>query len=342
MRKKIIMLFTAVLAAVMLFSGCEQIVLVPGKSSGSMPPDSESSDSSSLSPYPVVLNGTEITEPINTVISLTPAYTEIICEMGYKDKLIAVSDYCDYPEEITNLPRVASSADPDIDKIAELAPDLVITATPIVSKDRIALEADGIKVLTISAPKTLEEFESIYKLFGLAFDGLFDGEQKGEKAFSDIKKLIDTSKNTDKKKFIYITAAFSPAGGDTFESAVLSLYGENCAQSGSGYDYPPEKLLENQPEIVFISTEFTKEQLENDDIYGQLDAVQLGRVVEIDNRYFERPSERITELLKMLNIEFAPNDKETQSSAGEQALDDTGESTDDESGADDTESTNEQ
>ena len=68
----------------------------------------------------------------------------------------AVSDYCDYPESVKELPKAASSANPDIAAIKKLSPDLVITATPIVTKDRISLEAQGTKVLTIASPKTIE------------------------------------------------------------------------------------------------------------------------------------------------------------------------------------------
>lgn len=66
----------------------------------------------------------------------------------------------------------------------------MITATPIVTKDRISLEAQGTKVLTIASPKTIEEFENIYKFFGLAMNGIFDGESAGEKAFAPVKNSL--------------------------------------------------------------------------------------------------------------------------------------------------------
>lgn len=44
------------------------------------------------------------------IISLLPAATEIVAALGAADKLVAVSHECDYPPEITHLPRVTSSA----------------------------------------------------------------------------------------------------------------------------------------------------------------------------------------------------------------------------------------
>ena len=113
MKKRNTFIALTVLTASMLLSGCDKIVLVPGQSSGKIQEQSEVTVSNDFNEYPVTLNGTEITSSPKTVISLTPAYTEILFEMGYGDKLIAVSDYCDYPPETKELPKVSGSTSPD-------------------------------------------------------------------------------------------------------------------------------------------------------------------------------------------------------------------------------------
>ncbi|MCH5323789.1 MAG: ABC transporter substrate-binding protein [Eubacterium sp.] len=298
MKNKFICAVSALCVAAVCLTGCDKIMLVPGQSSGSISdPQSSAESKSEISEYPVILNDTEITASPQTVISLTPAYTEILFEMGYGDRLIAVSDYCDYPAETEGLPTVSGSTSPDIAQISRLKPELLITATPMVTKDKAALEALGIKVLTIPAPVTLEQFESIYKLFGLAFEGLFTGEEKGEHAFDVIKKSADKAEKGEKVKFAYITAALSPAGGNTFESAVLSLFGENVAEKGSAYDFPAADLAKNQPDVIFLNDEYTLKDLQDNKTYASLDAVKNGKVIVISNKYFERPSARITELV---------------------------------------------
>ena len=162
----------------MLISGCEKIILVEGTTGSSVPQQNSSVSEDEIKAYPLTLNGIEITASPRTVISLTPAYTEILCEMGYKDRLVAVSDYCDYPEAVTALPKAGNSTAPDTDAISRIKPDIVITSSPIVTKDRIALEAQGIKILTIPYPTSIEEFYSIYKFFGLCFEGILSGEDK--------------------------------------------------------------------------------------------------------------------------------------------------------------------
>ena len=58
MKKKIPLLISALLMLTFAISGCENIVLVPGRSSGAITESSEASEP--LSAYPVTLNGTEI------------------------------------------------------------------------------------------------------------------------------------------------------------------------------------------------------------------------------------------------------------------------------------------
>ena len=318
MKKRTALTAAVILTAALLTSGCDNIVLVPGKSSGTVTESSASSEP--LSAYPVILNDTEIAKAPEKIVSLTPAYTEILFEMGYGDKIVAVSDYCNYPEAVEKLPKAASSANPDISAIKKLKPDLVITATPIVTKDKITLEAEGIKVLTITSPHTIEEFENIYKFFGLAFEGLFEGEAVGEKAFSDIRKQLDAIKKTD-LKFVYITAASTPAGGDTFESAILSLFGTNCAKDSEGYSYKAGNLKDNQPDIIFVSDSLGEDILTSNKNYSSLTAVEAGNTAVLENKYFERPSARITSLLGDISAAFdkaaKPEEKPDESSGEE-------------------------
>lgn len=47
------------------------------------------------------------------IVSLLPSATEMICELGLFDSLVAVSHKCDYPPEVQSLPRITSSILPE-------------------------------------------------------------------------------------------------------------------------------------------------------------------------------------------------------------------------------------
>ena len=335
--KKLIKLTAITLIASLLLSGCEKIMLIPGKTTA--PEESVSKQESSYSnevvkDFPVVLNGTEITKAVETVISLTPAYTEILYEMGYGSSLVGVCDYCDYPDAVSSVQTVGSSTAPDIAKIISIKPDLLITATPLITKDRIAIEAKGIKILTISSPKNIAEFANIYKFIGLAFEGLLHGEDKGTGSYKTVQDKINDAVKEPKKSFVYISPTLAVAGGDTFEHNVLSLFGENKAGKNTGYADPTEELLQNQPEIIFLSDRFEISDIEEHEIFSQLDAVANGNVIIVESIYFERPTVRITKLLTHITDnmkalrEGANNTLSSEAEESEEADEDTQEEDD--------------
>lgn len=256
-------------------------------------------------PYPFSLNGTEISAQPEKVVCLSPALAEIIYEMGYGDKIVGRSSYCDYPADVKNAADLGSAANPNIDAIIDLLPDLVITATPIASKDTFAMEQAGIKTVLIPAPTTLEGFSSIYTSLGLIFEGLFTGTEKGEDTYSVISKALGNTDAVNIGNFVYVTENLTVAGGDTFESAILSCFGSNIAKNETGYGFDKAELIENQPDIILLSDKYSVDDLLEDEYYSQLDAVIENRVIFINNVYFERPSVRITILIDGLLIDFS-------------------------------------
>ena len=60
------------------------------------------------------------------IISTSPSITEILFELGLQDRIVAVTDFCIYPEEACLLPSIGGVLNPDIEKIVSLTPDLII------------------------------------------------------------------------------------------------------------------------------------------------------------------------------------------------------------------------
>jgi iron complex transport system substrate-binding protein len=60
------------------------------------------------------------------IVSLTPSLTEILFALGLGDSVAGVTDACDYPREARQKPHVHSWFDPDMDRICDLGPDLIL------------------------------------------------------------------------------------------------------------------------------------------------------------------------------------------------------------------------
>jgi ABC-type Fe3+-hydroxamate transport system substrate-binding protein len=60
------------------------------------------------------------------IVSLAPAITETLFAIGAGDRVVGVSDYCDYPLAVKSLPRVGTSLTPSYEAIVRLGPTRVI------------------------------------------------------------------------------------------------------------------------------------------------------------------------------------------------------------------------
>jgi len=60
------------------------------------------------------------------IVSLVPAATEMLFAIGAGPRLVGVSSYDHFPPQVNRLPRVGALIDPDLERIFELHPDLVV------------------------------------------------------------------------------------------------------------------------------------------------------------------------------------------------------------------------
>lgn len=105
------------------------------------------------------------------VVSLVPSVTESLFDLNIGDRLVAVTDYCEYPaDKVANLPKVGGTKNPDIQRIIALRPDLVImNQEENRLPDAEALSAAGIKIW-VTHPRTVAD--AINVLWDIV--GIFD------------------------------------------------------------------------------------------------------------------------------------------------------------------------
>src|ERR1700723_654648 len=60
------------------------------------------------------------------IVSTSPSITEVLFALGLGPHVVGVSNYCEYPPQVKDLPKVGTYLRPDAESIARLKPDLVI------------------------------------------------------------------------------------------------------------------------------------------------------------------------------------------------------------------------
>src|SRR5205814_810512 len=67
--------------------------------------------------------------PPARIVSLVPSVTEILYALGAEERLVGVTDFCDYPPAARQRPSVGGMVNPNLEAIVALKPDLVIATT---------------------------------------------------------------------------------------------------------------------------------------------------------------------------------------------------------------------
>ena len=63
------------------------------------------------------------------IVSLAPSTTEILFAAGLGEKIVGVTNFCDYPEEAKHKPKIGGMSNPSLEKVVSLRPDIVVMTT---------------------------------------------------------------------------------------------------------------------------------------------------------------------------------------------------------------------
>lgn len=251
----------------------------------------------------------DITEVPERIVSFGPSITEILFALGLGDKIVGVTDFCDYPEAAQAKPKVGNSFSPSIEKVVELEPDLVLTVEHVQFNSE--LEGLGMKYVVLDP----EDLRSILDTIRLA--GQVTGKaREGSRLASDMDKVISDItarvKGAVRPKVFFMVDGTDPnmpwtTGGESFIHDAITMAGGDNIASGVPDDYTQlsiEEIVEADPDIIIIQTmtggvpTVAVEVLEQHPVWQKLSAVKEGNVHFINGDLVARPGPRIVQGLE--------------------------------------------
>src|SRR5262245_45516218 len=112
------------------------------------------------------------------IVSLCPSLTELVFDLGAGDSLVGRTKFCVHPTNLVDrVEKVGGTKNPKIDRIIELAPDLVLlNEEENRREDADALLAAGIRC-HVSFPKNAAETAEMVRSIGAALSRPVEAER---------------------------------------------------------------------------------------------------------------------------------------------------------------------
>jgi len=189
------------------------------------------------------------------IISLKPNITEILFELGVGDRVVGVTTYCDHPEAVRKIQKVADYVHVDVEKVIALKPNLVIGSKEnSIQKDVEFLKNEGIAVHLFSFDRLNETYDSIRGI-----SHLLHVEAKGEEMIGKMKEDLASLKpkipaNSLPVLMVVGTRPLVVVGKNNLLDDLLVELGFSNIARGSTIKYPTytyERFIASQPAVVF-------------------------------------------------------------------------------------------
>jgi iron complex transport system substrate-binding protein len=196
------------------------------------------------------------------IVSLAPSNTEIVYALGLSDKLVGVTQYCDYPVDALSKEKVGGYSDINIEKVISLKPDLIL-AEDIHKKEVIpALERLGFTCYAL-VPHNLDEIMNsvltIGKLTGAnkeAQDIVSDMQQRIKYITDKTAGLSDAAR----LRVLYVIwhEPIMSVGGNTPMHEMIVKVGGASIVNAATTGFPTlslEEVINSNPQVIVANVE---------------------------------------------------------------------------------------
>jgi ABC-type Fe3+-hydroxamate transport system substrate-binding protein len=270
--------------------------------------------------------------PPERVVSLVPSVTESLFELGVGDRLIAITDYCVYPEaEVARLPRIGGTKNPEVAQIIAMRPDLVIVNREENRReDAEALQAAGIPVW-VTFPRTVREaFNLLWSIMDVFDDAnMVERIRTMEWTVDWLERIVH-----EPPCRVFVPIWYDPLmtfNGDTFAHDLLALCGgenvfaererqfplkadlgqaeplaeDDPRSEGRDRRYPRvrlEEVVAAQPDVIFLPSEPFPFDEQHVELFSALDvpAARENRIRLVDGSLLTWHGTRIARALNTI------------------------------------------
>jgi iron complex transport system substrate-binding protein len=195
------------------------------------------------------------------LVSLCPSLTELLFDLGAGDDLVGRTRFCVHPaDRVPEVEPVGGTKTPKIDRIIELAPDIVfMNQEENRFEDARALEAAGIRVFA-TLPRTPGETAAMVRRVAAAVGHPARGERIARDIEDREERVRRAAEEASPVRFACLIwrNPWMTVNGDTYADSLFALAGGVNVFGDLTERYPvvtPEDLTAVNPDLVILPDE---------------------------------------------------------------------------------------
>jgi iron complex transport system substrate-binding protein len=252
--------------------------------------------------------------PPRRIVSLVPSVTELLFAIGAQDRLVGVTDFCDYPPAARRKPRVGGMLAPSLESLVALRPDLVVaTAAGNREETFTQLGRLGIGVYVVNPTSVREVLDLIARLG--AITGREDAAQRLAASLrARIDRVASRVRPLPRPRVLYVVwpDPLIVPGRGALLTELLALAGGDSVTADAGEPYPRlslEAAIARAPEVIFVAShgsEQASKAREKWERFTSLPAIRGGRVYAADGNLLHRYGPRMVDGLEQLARDLHP------------------------------------
>jgi len=257
------------------------------------------------------------------IASIAPSATEIVFALGLDDKVVAVSDVCDYPYDFSawvaagNLTSISFS-EPNVEAIVAVEADLIIATGGVQAEIVDTLRDLGQKVLVLN-PSDVDGVLKDIELVGNATGKAAEAKALTADLATRIDAVVNTVASATSTPTVYYEVWYDPlytAGSQAWQNALFAKAGGVNVFADQDYEYfqsSDEAVIERNPDVIVLPKEGMGTQFFGtvDDVkarpgWSSINAVQNDRICLVDSSTIARAGPRIAAIIEDLAEAFHP------------------------------------
>lgn len=250
-------------------------------------------------------------DPPTRVVSLAPSNTEMLFALGVEERIVGVTEYCNYPPEAGNLNKVAGFNTVNLEKIAQAQPELVLAIRGNDIESLRSLRQLGIPVFSLdiqSLDQVGDGIRRLGSLLGVENRAVTLADSLDQRV-SLIRRKVEALAVKPKVMWGFWGDPIYTAGANTMIDDVLETAGgHNLGRhvEGTWPQISIEVVVQWAPDVIItthvpggsdrLSQEI--ERLRDTDGWKLIPAVRSGRIHYVEGDWLLRPGPRLVDALE--------------------------------------------